>query len=104
LDFVFIPLRKNNFNISSESINKYLECGLLKIPIMVDDMFPYNQLIVNQRNGYLYKNKENFISELESILKNPDLLKNVSEDCRKDVIKNYTYNSATMEVMNSIYI
>ena len=67
-------------------------------------MFPYNQLIVNQRNGFLYKEKTNFIPELDAILKNTDLIKNVSQDCRKDVIKNYTYNDRTMEVMNSIYI
>jgi hypothetical protein len=104
LDLVFVPLRKNNFNISSEGLNKYLECSLFKIPIIVEDMFPYNQLIVNQRNGFLYKEKTNFIPELDAILKNTDLIKNVSQDCRKDVIKNYTYNDRTMEVMNSIYI
>jgi hypothetical protein len=104
LDLVFIPLVKNDYNISSECLNKYLECGLLKIPIIVDDMFPYNQLIVNQRNGFLYKNKENFLTEIDAILKNPDLISSVSNDCKKDVTKNYTYNSRTMEVMNSIYV
>jgi hypothetical protein len=103
LDLVFIPLRKSIFNITSEGINKYLECGVLKIPIMVDDMFPYNQLIVNERNGFLYGGKQNFLIEFDKIVRNPDLIKTVGDGSRKDVIKNYTYTPNNMEVMHSIY-
>lgn len=103
LDLVFIPIRKNIFNITSEGINKYLECGVLKIPIMVDDMFPYNQLIVNERNGFLYGGKQNFLIEFDKVVRNPDLIKAVGDGSRKDVIKNYTYTPNNMNVMHSIY-
>ena len=104
LDLVIIPLKKNLYNITSETVNKYLECGLFKIPIIVDDMFPYNQVILNQRNGFLYKGKEVFMQEIDKLLRNPDLIKNVSEQSRKDVMQSYTYNENTIQVISSIYL
>lgn len=103
LDMVFIPLVKSIYNITSENINKYLECGLFQIPVLVDDMFPYNQIILNQRNGFLYKGRDAFVKELESILQNPDLIKSVSEQCRKDVLQSYTYNDRNIQIISAIY-
>lgn len=101
---VFVPLRKTLFNITSETINKYLECGILSIPIITLDIAPYNQIILNQRNGFIYENKENFLNDLHSILNNPDLVKSVSEQSRVDVMNNYTYNDRTIDLINTVYI
>lgn len=103
LDLVIVPLDKNVHNVTSENFNKYLECGLFKIPIMVDDMFPYNHIILSQRNGFLFKGKENFMNELHTILSNYDLIKSVGEESRNDVIKNYTYTQKNIDVISSIY-
>jgi hypothetical protein len=93
LDIVFIPIRKNIYNVTTETINKYLECGLLGIPVITLDVAPYNQVILNQRNGFIYDEKINFINQLDSILNNPDLINSVSNDCKKDVMENYTWNN-----------
>lgn len=103
LDLVIVPLDKNVHNLTSENFNKYLECGLFKIPIIVDDMFPYNHIILNQRNGFLFKGKENFMNELHSILSNYDLIKSVGEESRNDVINKYTYTQENIDVISSIY-
>jgi hypothetical protein len=103
LDIVFVPLRKNVYNVTSENINKYLECGIFGIPVIVDDMFPYNQIILNQRNGFLYKGKDVFLQDLEATLRNPDLIKSVSAQCIKDVQRSYTYNDRNVEIISSIY-
>jgi hypothetical protein len=104
LDLVFVPLMKNNFNITSENTDKYLESSLFKIPLMVDDMFPYNQIIVHQRNGFLYKGKENFLQELDLVLDNPDLIKNVGEQSLIDTRRNYTFTQNNIDLVASIYI
>ena len=103
LDMVVIPIQKNNFNITSENINKYLECSLLKIPLFVHDIFPYNAIIVDKRNGFLHKEKANFIEELEHILKNPDLIKVVGEQSKKDCLENYTYTVNNIKIMSDVY-
>lgn len=103
LDMVFIPLEKNVYNITTENINKYLECGLLNIPILVEDMFPYNYVIVNERNGFIYKGRENFLTEFNRILNNPDLVKAVSMETKKDIIRSYTYTDKNIDLIASIY-
>jgi hypothetical protein len=35
---------------------------------MVDDIFPYNSRILNERNGFLYKGKAEFMNQLHTIL------------------------------------
>jgi glycosyltransferase involved in cell wall biosynthesis len=104
LDLVFIPLKKNLYNITSENINKYLECGILNIPVICLDIAPYNQIILNQRNGFVYENKESFLNDLDAILNNKDLIKSVSEQCKKDVLENYSYNNKTIDLIHTIYI
>lgn len=103
LDLVFIPLEKNVHNVSSENLNKYLECGLFKIPVIVEDMFPYSQVILHQRNGFLYKGKESFFQELDAILTNTDLIKSVSEQAKKDVLGSYIYDQKNIEIISAIY-
>ncbi|MBK7362910.1 MAG: hypothetical protein IPJ01_11480 [Micavibrio sp.] len=103
LDLIFVPLDRSLYNVTSENVNKYLESGLFNIPLLVDDMFPYNQIILNERNGFLYKTKQNFITELSKILNNPDLLKVVSMEVRKDVLRSYTYSDSNIQVISSIY-
>jgi hypothetical protein len=104
LDLIFVPLMKNNFNITSENTDKYLESSIFKIPLIVDDMFPYNQIIVHQRNGFLYKGKGNFMQELDIILNNPDLIKNVGEQSKIDTRRNYTFTQNNINLIASIYI
>lgn len=103
LDLAFVPLERNLFNATSENINKYLECGIFSIPIISEDIFPYSQLITNTRNGFLYKGKENFISELEKAVSNPQLLKTIGNEARRDVISNYSFNDKNINVISSIY-
>jgi len=103
LDLIFIPLDRNLYNVTSENLNKYLESGLFSIPVIVDDMFPYNQIILNERNGFLYKSRQNFITELHKILNNLDLIKVVSIEVKKDVLRSYTYSDANVGLIASVY-
>lgn len=103
LDLVFVPLERNLYNVTSENINKYLESSLFEIPIIVEDIFPYNFIIVHERNGFIYKGKDTFLNELDKILTNPDLLKVVGMECKKDVNRSYTYTNNNIGVVASIY-
>jgi outer membrane biosynthesis protein TonB len=103
LDLIFIPLDRSLYNVTSENINKYMEGGLFNIPLIVDDMFPYNQIILSERNGFLYKTKQNFITELDKILNNPDLIKVVSIEVKNDVLRSYTYSDNNIGLIASVY-
>jgi len=103
LDLVIVPLDKNIHNVTSENLNKYLECGLFKIPIMVDDIPPYNNKIINQKNGFLYKGKAEFMNELHTVLSNYDLIKSVGVQSSNDVKDNYTYTKKNIDIISSVY-
>lgn len=103
LDLIIVPLDRSIYNATSENIDKYLESGLFNIPIMVEDIFPYNAIIINERNGFIYKGKQNFINEFDRVLKNPDLIKAVSMETRKDVMNNYRYTDANIDLISSVY-
>jgi hypothetical protein len=66
-------------------------------------MFPYGQVILHQRNGFLYKGKGLLIQELDAILTNPDLIKSVGEHSRKDVTSSYTYSPKNIDLISAIY-
>ena len=55
-----------------------LEAGLFNIPVMVTDMFPYNQIVKDAENGIILKNKKDFVLKLEHFLTAKDelMLKN----------------------------
>lgn len=103
LDLVIVPLRKNNFNLTSECINKFLECGIFKIPIIVEDIFPYNIILRNQLNGFTYKGKENLIPELDIVLCNYDLMRAVGDAARKSVLINYSYTENNIDLVSLVY-
>ena len=70
IDLLFIPLQPTTFNIHSEDIKKFIESAREKVPIMTVNQYPYNAIINNGVNGFLYESKEMFIEYLKNILEN----------------------------------
>lgn len=92
LDLLFIPLRKNEFNLTSENYNKFLEAGLFKVPVMVSDVFPYNEIVKNGQSGVILTKKKEFIERLEFFEKNRDELKRMGKEAHQVVMDNFVYH------------
>ena len=102
LDLLFIPLRKNDFNETSENYNKMLEASLFNVPVMVADVFPYNKLLVDGENGIILKNKKDVVSKLNFFLENPTELKRMGENANKFVKENFSYSEYTIGIFDEI--
>jgi len=102
LDLLFVPLRKNEFNVTSENYNKFLEAGLFKIPIMVYDIFPYNEIITNGKNGIIIQKKKEFVERLEFFHKNRRELKRMGEEAHDLVKDNFTYHAGNIPMIDKI--
>jgi len=102
LDLVFIPLRKNDFNETSENYNKMLEAGLFNIPVMVTDMFPYNQIVKDAENGIILKNKKDFVLKLEHFLTAKDELKRIGLGANQFIKENFLYSEMTIGIYDDI--
>lgn len=103
LDMMFIPLRTNEFNITSENYNKFLEAGLFDVPVMVYDIFPYNQIIKNGDTGIILSKKKDFIERVEFFEKNRGELKRMGKNAHKFISENFTFNEENLAIIDDIY-
>jgi hypothetical protein len=105
IDLLFIPLINNKYNATSENYNKYLEASLFKIPLIAPDIYPYNKVIINEVNGFIFGQRENFIPYLKNLLsKKINLIKICGENAQNDVFKNFNYSKQNIEYLSSIFI
>jgi glycosyltransferase involved in cell wall biosynthesis len=103
LDVLFIPLRKNTFNETSENYNKFLEAGLFNVPTMVYDIFPYNQIIKNGDNGVLLSKKDDFIERLKFFSENKAELNRIGKSANKFILDNFTLTEQSVEIIDDIF-
>ena len=103
LDMVFVPLRVNDFNTTSENYNKFLEAGLFNVPLMVYDSYPYNQLIKNGDTGILLSKKSDFKDKIEFFEQNKAELKRMGINANKFIVENLTFNEDNLAIIDDIY-
>jgi glycosyltransferase involved in cell wall biosynthesis len=103
LDVLFIPLRKNTFNETSENYNKFLEAGLFNVPTMVYDIYPYNQIIKNGDNGVLLSKKDDLIERLKFFSENKPELSRMGNSVNKFVMDNFTLTEQNVAIIDEIY-
>ena len=103
LDLLFIPLRKNTFNETTENYNKFLEAGLFKVPVMVYDIFPYNKIIKNGDNGILLSKKDDLIERVKFFNENKPELKRMGNNAHRFVIENFSINEQMISIIDDIY-
>jgi glycosyltransferase involved in cell wall biosynthesis len=103
LDALFIPLRKNTFNETSENYNKFLEAGMFEVPTIVYDIFPYNQIIKNGDNGVLLSKKDDLIERLKFFSENKNELKRMGKSANKFVLENFNITEQGIALIDDIY-
>lgn len=103
LDAIFVPLRKNTFNETSENYNKFLEAGLFNVPTIVYDIFPYNQIIKNGDNGILLSKKDDLYERLKFFSENKSELKRIGKNVNKYVLENFNVSEQMIAIIDDIY-
>ena len=103
LDLLFVPLRKNTFNETSENYNKFLEAGMFNIPTIVYDIFPYNQIIKNGDNGILLSKKDDLIERLKFFSENKTELVRMGNNVNKFVLENFSLTEQNIAIIDDIY-
>lgn len=92
LDFAMIYRKDNYFNHCKSNI-KFLECSMLKIPVIAssfsDNNSPYDNDIVSYDNGILCKTKDEWQEAIELMINDKDLREKLGESAYKYVSFNY---------------
>ena len=104
LNLIFVPLIRNVYNITSENYNKYLEAGLMKIPILALNIFPYNKIIKDKMNGFIYQDKGEFIAIIDMFMRERDLISLVGQNAEKDVLENFNYSEDNIKVLSDLFV
>lgn len=104
LDLVFIPLIRSIYNATSENYNKYLEAGLFKIPVLTINIYPYNTLIVDKKNGFLYKEEKDLIPYLSHLNNQRALITSVGLQAYKIVTEEYNYSIENIKIISDLFV
>ncbi|HNU95759.1 MAG: Glycosyl transferases group 1 [Tenericutes bacterium ADurb.Bin239] len=92
LDFALIPRKDNYFNRCKSNI-KYLEAGMLEIPVIAqsfsDKKSPYDYTIKHGKTGYLANTEDEFRKYAEKLIKDKKLRRQMGKNAYEDVVKNY---------------
>jgi glycosyltransferase involved in cell wall biosynthesis len=104
LDAIFIPLVRNAYNETSEGYNRFLEASVLKIPVIVPDVAPYNTLDENPGDFmFLLKKKEDLLLLVKEFIKDRTRLKQMGEKAYQEVYEKFTYHDANIVLLDRIY-
>jgi hypothetical protein len=105
IDLLFIPLINDAHNATSEDYPLYLEASAFKIPIIVPDIYPYNKLITDELNGFIFGQRENFIPYLRELLNEKlSMLRPCGLKAQEDVFANFNYSNENIQVLSSAFV
>ena len=92
LDMMLIPRRENYFNKCKSNI-KFLEAGMLEIPVIAQGFIdsPYEEL--DGENGILIKDNKDWYDEIMSLVNNKSKRLMIGATARKYVLDNYAINN-----------
>lgn len=104
LDVVFIPLLKTQHNVTSEDYNKFLEAGLFKIPIISVGIYPYQKIISDKINGFLYQEKHELVPLLDHLYIQRKLVEQVGRNAYEDVTTEFNYSPKHIKLISDLFI
>lgn len=105
LDLCLIPLKSTDYNSTSENYNKWMECALMKVPVLTNgSVYPYSKLIQDGVNGFTYKQRGDVPAIIGKLMKDPNKCLEVAEAARKDVRENFQFTEANVETLKRSYM
>jgi len=72
-----IPGKKTKFNETSKNYVKFLEFACLEIPVIAPAFDPYQSVIESNRTGFLAKDKEDFLFQIDTLIEDKDKFRGV---------------------------
>ena len=103
LDAVFIPLRKTVFNETSDGYGRILEAASFKLPVIVPDVYPYNKIIKNKTNGFLFTKKEELLLLIDAFVAQPAALKQAGEKAHAYIDGKFGIKSGAGQILCSLF-
>lgn len=104
LNLLFIPLINDDYNRTSENYNKFLETAIINIPVITTNMFPYNKLIQDKQNGFLFNEKEDFFDYIKSLSTQKKAIQQAGKEAYELVSTKFNYSEENMDIIDDLFI
>jgi GT2 family glycosyltransferase len=88
VDIFIAPLIDNLFN-KSKSPLKYFEYSSLGAPTVYSNLDPFENIIINNYNGLLASNPDEWLNQLSLFIENDELRYSISSNAQKSIVENW---------------
>lgn len=105
INIAIAPLVDDEFNKSKSSI-KFCEAANVNIPLIASDVPCYSEVITDDYDGYLCRDRDDFVDVIKYLLQNPDEIIRVGNNAFKTYRHNFSFESITnarMTWLSSIF-
>ncbi len=97
-DAVFIPTSTGVFYQTSDDYKRFLDCGILGIPIITADLYPLNE-IVKTGGGWIYQTPGELEMIIQNLIAHPEKVKEAGQEARMVVADKFSF---TQNNLNNI--
>jgi glycosyltransferase involved in cell wall biosynthesis len=97
-DLALAPLEPGNLFCRAKSEIKFVEAGLLGIPVVASHIDPYTDVIDHGKNGLLAGNIAAWMEALEMLIVHPELRTQMGRAARQMVTENYSLEARTADL------
>ena len=101
VDVMVAPLLSTLFNEAKSEL-KYLEAGLLGIPLVASRVGEMKVAIQDGENGFLATNHEEFLQHLRYLIDNPKERERIGRNARKDIERRYNLHVSAVGLYSAL--
>lgn len=100
-DIMLVPLVDDIFNQAKSNV-KFVECGAVSVPVLASNVGEFKLFIEDGKNGFLASNKEEWVNKLNEIIKNPTILKDITQNTNNTIKENFSTESLEEEIVKIV--
>lgn len=89
---VLVPSDKSDYTLRSSDYKRFIDCAILGIPVITPKANPYDVLIKDKENGFLYDTDEDFCNILDTLIADPKLAIEAGGTAKVYAEDNLSYN------------
>ncbi len=99
VDVALAPLEPDNPYCRAKSEVKYVEAGLVGVPVVATPTEAFRFAIRDGENGFLAATTEDWIRALRALIERPELRRRVGARAREDVLRRYAPEARSRELV-----
>lgn len=96
-DLVLIPSDLSEYSTRSNDYKRFIDCGILGIPVITANVNPYDKIITHGENGFVYDTPESFDESLAILMSNRDASKEVGQQAKEFCEDNFEFNQQKLQ-------